>query len=136
MHTYFTSIFLWSNTRYERFIIFLSFVINLNFYKHTLYFTALKIDSKLTKSFVSEAIIQSSSEKLFEVLYPKPNSHPWRTLEQFISERKVRTFFETKYFSNRAKKRPKISWQHRNFSVMFTPKNEMIRSSWRQIYRL
>ena len=34
------------------------------------------------------------------------------------------------------KKCPKSSWQHLNFSVMFTTENEIIRSSWRQIYRL
>ena len=34
------------------------------------------------------------------------------------------------------KNRPKLSWQHRNFSVVFTTENEIIRSSWRQIYRL
>ena len=34
------------------------------------------------------------------------------------------------------KKRPKSSWQHRDFSVMFTTENEIIHSSWRQIYRL
>ena len=34
------------------------------------------------------------------------------------------------------KKCPKSSWQHRDFSVMFTTENEIIRSSWRQIYRL
>ena len=34
------------------------------------------------------------------------------------------------------KNRPKSSWQHHDFSVMFTTENEIIRSSWRQIYRL
>ena len=34
------------------------------------------------------------------------------------------------------KKCPKSSWQLRNFSVMFTTGNEIIRSSWRKIYRL
>ena len=34
------------------------------------------------------------------------------------------------------KKCPKSSWQHYNFSVMFTTENEIIRNSWRQIYRL
>ena len=34
------------------------------------------------------------------------------------------------------KKHSKSSWQHRDFSVMFTTENEIIRSSWKQIYRL
>ena len=38
--------------------------------------------------------------------------------------------------SNQAKKCPKSSWQHFDSSVMFTTENEIIRSSWRQIYVL
>ena len=40
------------------------------------------------------------------------------------------------YKSHDEKEKPKSSWQHRNFSVMFTTENEIIRSSWRQIFRL
>ena len=35
-----------------------------------------------------------------------------------------------------SKKTPQIKKQLRKFSVMFTTENEIIRSSWRQIYRL
>ena len=44
--------------------------------------------------------------------------------------------FLNSFFQSFKKKRPKSSWQHLNFSVMFTTENEIIRRSWRQIYRL
>ena len=45
-------------------------------------------------------------------------------------------FLNSSFQSFKKKKRPKSSWQHLNFSVMFTTENEIIRRSWRQIYRL
>ena len=43
---------------------------------------------------------------------------------------------EKTHFPIMLKKSPTSSWQHHDFSVMFTTENEIIRSSWRQIYRL